>query len=68
MAVCELNDNWGDLKEYGPAGNVYDIGIISAPYDGIISTPYAIISDGFVGKEDPVDYMAFTLENTAKLS
>ena len=61
MAVVELkNDDWGDLKVRGPEGNVGDIGVISAPGE--------LISDGYAGKQDPVDYVAFTLDHAAGLS
>ena len=60
MAVVKNNDEWQDLKEKGPEGSLRDIGII----DG----SEKIITEDYVGMEDPVDYMGFTLKSAAGLS
>ena len=61
MAVIQVKtDDWDDLKVKGPDGNVGNIGTISAYGE--------IISDDRVGFGDEFDYMAFTLDDAAKLS
>ncbi len=60
MAVVKNNDEWQDLKEKGPEGSLRDIGIIDGGKE--------IIAEDYVGMEDPVDYMGFTLESAAGLS
>ena len=60
MAVVKDNDEWQDLKENGPEGFLRDIGIIDGSKE--------IITEDYVGMEDPVDYMGFTLESAAGLS
>ena len=54
-------DDWTDLKESGDYGEVGDVGIV----DEYTSE---LISGGWVGFGDAVDYMRFTTFNDAKLS
>lgn len=53
------SDDWEDVKQDGPDGNVGDL--------GIIDHAQALITDGSVGKEDIFDYNAITLEHAAKI-
>ena len=65
MAVVEVkDDNWLDLKDKGPDGNVGDIGVIDKE-----TTEIVIDQDwATVGNEDLVDYMKFTIDDVANLS
>ena len=56
------SDDWTDLKTAGAAGAVDTTTI------GTISAPGMLVSDGWVGFGDEVDYMSFTLTDAAKLS
>ena len=54
-------DDWTDLKESGEYGEVGDVGIVD-------ESTSELISGGWVGFGDAVDYMRFTTFSDAKLS
>ena len=55
------SDDWTDLKAAGPGGAVGNVGKIKKGTD-------KVVSDGWVGFGDAVDYAKFTLDSAAELS
>ena len=60
FAKADNSDDWSDVKTAGPTGAVGDVGNLTAPK--------TVISDGWVGYGDAVDYKAFTLLSAASVS
>ena len=59
---ADNSDDWDDMKTAGPNGRCKRIGTITED-----SFADMLVSDGWVGFSDAVDYMQFTLESAARL-